>query len=142
MRLHTLVHRRSSTVLVLSTILSLFMEIQDLVKPTFYRQLVIQLKENIQNERFFTPLEKYYMDYVNATNLNKINSFKEKYRKFDVFIMDDIQFINGKERTQDELFHLFNSLYEMNKQIIFSSDKHLTLFKVLKIVYVLVLIME
>ena len=38
--------------------------------------------------------------------------------------MDDIQFINGKERTQDELFHLFNSLYEMNKQIIFSSDKH------------------
>jgi chromosomal replication initiator protein len=64
------------------------------------------------------------MDYVNATNLNKINSFKEKYRKYDVFIMDDIQFINGKERTQDELFHLFNSLYEMNKQIIFSSDKH------------------
>ncbi|MEN9881175.1 MAG: chromosomal replication initiator protein DnaA [Candidatus Parcubacteria bacterium] len=73
---------------------------------------------------FYTSLEKYYMDYVNATNLNKINSFKEKYRKFDVFIMDDIQFINGKERTQDELFHLFNSLYEMNKQIIFSSDKH------------------
>lgn len=73
---------------------------------------------------FYTSLEKYYMDYVNATNLNKINSFKEKYRKYDVFIMDDIQFINGKERTQDELFHLFNSLYEMNKQIIFSSDKH------------------
>ncbi len=73
---------------------------------------------------FYTSLEKFYMDYVNATNLNKINSFKEKYRKYDVFIMDDIQFINGKERTQDELFHLFNSLYEMNKQIIFSSDKH------------------
>ena len=73
---------------------------------------------------FCTSLEKYYMDYVNATNLNRINSFKEKYRKYDVFIMDDIQFINGKERTQDELFHLFNSLYEMNKQIIFSSDKH------------------
>lgn len=73
---------------------------------------------------FYTSLEKFYMDYVNSTNLNKINSFKEKYRKYDVFIMDDIQFINGKERTQDELFHLFNSLYEMNKQIIFSSDVH------------------
>jgi chromosomal replication initiator protein len=71
---------------------------------------------------FYTSLEKFYMDMVNATNLNKINVFKEKYRKYDVFIMDDIQFINGKERTQDELFHLFNSLYEMNKQIIFSSD--------------------
>jgi chromosomal replication initiator protein len=62
------------------------------------------------------------MDYVNSMNLNKINSFKEKYRKYDVFIMDDIQFINGKEKTQDELFHLFNSLYETNKQIIFSSE--------------------
>lgn len=81
-------------------------------------------KKYPERKVFYTSIEKYYMDYVNATNLNKINSFKEKYRKFDVFIMDDIQFINGKERTQDELFHLFNSLYEMNKQIIFSSDKH------------------
>ncbi len=81
-------------------------------------------KKHPERKVFYTSLEKFYMDYVNATNLNKINSFKEKYRKYDVFIMDDIQFINGKERTQDELFHLFNSLYEMNKQIIFSSDKH------------------
>ena len=81
-------------------------------------------KKHPERKIFYTSLEKFYMDLVNATNLNKINSFKEKYRKYDVFIMDDIQFINGKERTQDELFHLFNSLYEMNKQIIFSSDKH------------------
>jgi chromosomal replication initiator protein len=81
-------------------------------------------KKYPERKIFYTSLEKYYMDYVSATHLNKMNSFKEKYRKFDVFIMDDIQFINGKERTQDELFHLFNSLYEMNKQIIFSSDKH------------------
>lgn len=73
---------------------------------------------------FYTSLEKFYMDLVNAITQNKINSFKEKYRKYDVFIMDDIQFINGKEKTQDELFHLFNALYETNKQIIFSSDKH------------------
>lgn len=73
---------------------------------------------------FYTSLEKFYMDLVNSINLNKINAFKEKYRKYDVLIMDDIQFINGKEKTQDELFHLFNALYETNKQIIFSSDKH------------------
>lgn len=81
-------------------------------------------KKHPERKVFYTSLEKFYMDYVNSTNQNKINSFKEKYRKYDVFIMDDIQFINGKERTQDELFHLFNSLYEMNKQIIFSSDVH------------------
>ncbi len=73
---------------------------------------------------FYTSLEKFYMDHVNSITLNKINAFKEKYRKYDVFIMDDIQFITGKEKTQDELFHLFNALYENNKQIIFSSDKH------------------
>jgi chromosomal replication initiator protein len=55
---------------------------------------------------------------------NKINGFKEKYRKYDVLIMDDIQFVSGKEKTQEELFYLFNTLHEQNKQIIFSSDKH------------------
>ncbi len=81
-------------------------------------------KNHPEKKIFFTSLEKFYMDLVNSTNLNKINSFKEKYRKYDVFILDDIQFITGKEKTQDELFHLFNSLYETNKQIIFSSDRH------------------
>lgn len=73
---------------------------------------------------FYTSLEKYYLEFVSAINSQKINNFKEKYKKYDVFIMDDIQFINGKEKTQDELFHLFNSLHNDNKQIIFSSDKH------------------
>ena len=49
--------------------------------------------------------------------------FKEKYRKYDVLIMDDVQFLSEKEKTQEELFHLFNNFYESNKQIIFSSDK-------------------
>ena len=53
-----------------------------------------------------------------------MNDFKEKYRKYDVLIMDDIQFFSNTERTQDELFHLFNSLHDGNHQIIFSSDKH------------------
>ena len=47
---------------------------------------------------FYTSLEKFYMDLVGSINLNKINSFKEKYRKYDVLIMDDVQFINGKEK--------------------------------------------
>src|SRR3989344_3917285 len=58
-----------------------------------------------------------------GTGLGKANIFKEKYRKYDVFIMDDIQFIANKDKSQEELFHLFNSLYDQNKQIIFSSDK-------------------
>ena len=64
------------------------------------------------------------MDFVNAVKMGKGNNFKDKYRQYDVLIMDDIQFIADKERTQEELFHLFNALYDNNKQIVFSSDKH------------------
>ena len=73
---------------------------------------------------YYTTSEKFFLDYINSVQVNKISVFKEKYRKYDVFIMDDIQFFSGKQATQDELFHLFNSLYDNNKQIIFSSDKH------------------
>lgn len=73
---------------------------------------------------YYTSLERFYMEYVNSTNNSRLPQFKEKFRKFDVFIMDDIQFITGKEKTQDELFHLFNIMYETNRQIIFSSDVH------------------
>lgn len=75
-------------------------------------------------EIHYISLEKFAIDYVNALRNNKPNEFKQKYRKYDVLIMDDVQFISNKEKTQEELFHLFNSLYENNKQIIFSSDKH------------------
>ena len=52
-----------------------------------------------------------------------MDSFKNKYNKIDTLIIDDIQFIAGKEKTQEEFFHMFNSLYQKNKQIIISSDK-------------------
>lgn len=68
--------------------------------------------------------EKFSVDYINSLQTNKINYFKEKYRKYDILIMDDIQFLSNKEKTQEELFHLFNTLYDNNKQIVFSSDKH------------------
>ena len=77
-----------------------------------------------QKKIYYVSLEKFTIDYINSIQNKNPNSFKEKYRKYDVIIMDDIQFISGKEKTQEELFHLFNTLYENNKQIIFSSDKH------------------
>lgn len=73
---------------------------------------------------YYVSLEKFTIDYINSIQNKNPNAFKEKYRKYDVIIMDDIQFISGKDKTQEELFHLFNTLYENNKQIIFSSDKH------------------
>ena len=73
---------------------------------------------------YYASLEKFAIDYINSIQNKNPNLFKEKYRKYDVLIMDDIQFISGKEKTQEELFHLFNIFYENNKQIIFSSDKH------------------
>ncbi len=72
----------------------------------------------------YVTSERFASDIVSALQTGKINQVKEKYRKYDVLIMDDIQFLSQKEKTQEELFHLFNTLYDNNKQIIFSSDKH------------------
>lgn len=83
------------------------------------------IKDKFPNKQIhYIPLEKFAIDYVNALRNNKPNEFKQKYRKYDVLIMDDVQFISNKEKTQEELFHLFNTLHETQKQIIFSSDKH------------------
>lgn len=72
---------------------------------------------------FYVTSEQFTIDYVSSMQNNRGNLFKEKYRKYDILIMDDVQFLSNKERTQEELFHLFNSMHENNKQIIFSSDK-------------------
>lgn len=72
----------------------------------------------------YITLEKFMNDYVFSVQNNRQPTFRDKYRKIDVLIIDDIQFISNKEGTQNELFHLFNTLYEQGKNIIFSSDKH------------------
>ncbi len=72
---------------------------------------------------FYVSSEKYTVDFVDSLKNNRMHIFKEKYKKYDMLIMDDIQFIAGKERTQEEFFHLFNSYHDNNKQIVFSSDK-------------------
>lgn len=73
---------------------------------------------------YYLTSERFYLDFFNAMQANQIPFFKERYRKYDVLIMDDIQYLGSKPSTQDELFHLFNNLYDAGKQIVFSSDKH------------------
>lgn len=73
---------------------------------------------------FYMSSERFYNDHINAVQEGLVSTFKEKYKKYDVFIMDDIQFLAKKEKTQEELFHLFNYLQENGKQIVFSSDQH------------------
>lgn len=73
---------------------------------------------------YYMTSEQFGQDFMNALSSQKIHIFKEKYRKYDVLIVDDIQFFSEKQKIQEELFHLFNALYDNNRQIIFSSDKH------------------
>ncbi len=87
------------------------------------------LKSTSSRKVFYTTSEKFSQELINSIQQNKPNFFKEKYRKYDVLIMDDIQFFSGKMKIQEELFHLFNHLYDNNKQIIFSSDKHPSLIQ-------------
>jgi chromosomal replication initiator protein len=84
-----------------------------------------EIKKKFQGKRVhYVTLEKFSLDYIQSLQKNRPNEFKQNYRQYDVMIMDDIQFLSGKEKTQEELFHMFNTLYEQNKQIVFSSDKH------------------
>src|SRR3989344_2499430 len=82
-----------------------------------------QIKRGADKKVYYVTSEQFGLDYVNALQTNKPINFKEKYRKYDLLVMDDVQFFGGKDKMQDELFHLFNSFYENNKQIIFSADK-------------------
>ena len=67
--------------------------------------------------------EKFTSGVVASIRNHDMENFKAKYREIDVLIIDDVQFLAGKEKTQEEFFHIFNSLYEKNKQIIISSDR-------------------
>jgi chromosomal replication initiator protein len=67
--------------------------------------------------------EEFTNELINSIRYEKMDEFRNKFRKMDILLIDDIQFISGKERTQAEFFHTFNSLYEARKQIVVTSDK-------------------
>jgi len=73
---------------------------------------------------YYVTSEKFSMDYVSALQAGKVQSFKEKYRQYDLLIMDDVQFLAGRDKIKEEFFHLFNYLHDNNKQLVFSSDQH------------------
>jgi len=78
---------------------------------------------------FYVTSERFTIDLVNAIQKGTANTFKDRYRQYDALIMDDVQFLAKKEKTQEELFHLFNAMHDNNKQIVFSSDTHPSLLQ-------------
>jgi chromosomal replication initiator protein len=83
------------------------------------------IKRNAPTKKvFYLTAERFGFEFMTAINNRTIPQFKEKYRSYDVLIIDDMQFFSKKGTLQEEFFHLFNTLHDANKQIICSSDRH------------------
>lgn len=80
-------------------------------------------KEQPDTKIHYLTSEKFASDFINAVQNKTVYDFKEKYRKYNLLIIDDIQFFSDKLKIQEEFFHIFNTLYERNNQLIFSSDR-------------------
>ena len=71
-------------------------------------------KSHANKKVLYVTSERFAVDYINSVRAGRANSFKDQYRQYDVLIMDDVQFIANTEKTQEELFHLFNALHDNN----------------------------
>jgi len=81
------------------------------------------IKNNKKMMVCYYSSEKFMNELINCLRYAKMDEFRKKFRSMDVLLIDDVQFIAGKERTQEEFFHTFNALYESHKQIVVTSDK-------------------
>ena len=80
------------------------------------------IRNNPEAKVLYVSTEMFTNELISALKDNKTRSFRNKYRKLDVLLIDDIQFLEGKDRTQEEFFHTFEALYQNNKQIVITSD--------------------
>jgi chromosomal replication initiator protein len=81
------------------------------------------VKKNIKKKVVYVTCEKFVNEFIQAISTGRMNRFKGNYRNVDVLLIDDIQFLAGKEGTQEEFFHTFNTLHQNDKQIVISSDR-------------------
>jgi len=82
------------------------------------------IKKRSKNKKVvYTTSDRFVSEYVQAVKLRKIESMRQRYQNVDVLVMDDVQFLAGKKQTQEELYIIFNNMYEAGKQIILSSDR-------------------
>jgi chromosomal replication initiator protein len=81
------------------------------------------LAQNPKKKIIYVSCENFTNEFVQSISTGKVNDFKKKYRDADVLLIDDIQFLSGKEGTQEEFFHTFNALHQSNRQIVVTSDR-------------------
>ena len=84
------------------------------------------LQRNPEARIAYLSTEKFTNEYIHAIQENALTKFRQRYRSVDVLLVDDVQFLAGKERIQEEFFHTFNDLFESQKQIVISSDRPVT----------------